>query len=50
MKADAAKHLVDGKYSIKDLVDLEELRALFQSFTDAMGFTIGFLNVPTMRF
>ena len=46
MKADAAKHLVDGKYSIKDLVDLEELRALFQSFTDAMGFTIGFLNVP----
>lgn len=46
MKKDPAKHLVDGKYSIKDLVDLKELRTLFQSFTDAMGFTIGFLSVP----
>lgn len=43
------KHLVDGKYSIKDLVDLKELRALFQSFTDSMGFTIGFLNVPELE-
>ncbi|MFA7255329.1 MAG: PAS domain S-box protein [Candidatus Omnitrophota bacterium] len=44
-----AKHLVDGKYSIKDLVDLEELRNLFQGFTDAMGFTIGFLSVPESK-
>ncbi len=49
MKLDGGKHLVDGKYSIKDLVDLEELRALFQSFTDAMGFTIGFLSTPELE-
>jgi PAS domain S-box-containing protein len=49
MKVDTVKHLVEGKYSIKDLVDLKELRALFQSFTDAMGFTIGFLSTPELE-
>ena len=49
MKAKSTKHLVDGKYSIKDLVDLDELRALFQGFTDAMGFTIGFLSTPKLE-
>ena len=49
MKVDSSKSLVDGKYSIKDLVDLGELRALFQSFTDAMGFTIGFLSAPELE-
>jgi PAS domain S-box-containing protein len=49
MKMDVAKSLVDGKYSIKDLVDLNELRTLFQSFTDAMGFTIGFLSAPELE-
>jgi PAS domain S-box-containing protein len=49
MKVVPSKYLVDGKYSIKDLVDLEELRALFQAFTDSMGFTIGFLSNPELE-
>ncbi len=43
------KHLVDGKYTIRDLVDLKKLRAIFQHFTDTMGFTIGFLSIPDME-
>ncbi len=46
-KGDA--HLVNGKYSIEDLVDLNQLKALFEKFTDATGFTIGFLNHPAME-
>ena len=41
--------LVNGKYSIEDLVDLDQLRGLFEKFTDATGFTIGFLNHPGME-
>ena len=42
-------NLVDGKYSIRDLVDLEELRKIFESFTLATGFTIGFLEHPSLE-
>jgi PAS domain S-box-containing protein len=49
MKVDPAEHLVDGRYAIQDLVDLDELRSLFQSFSDTTGFTIGFLNVPQLE-
>ncbi|HNX68974.1 MAG TPA: PAS domain S-box protein [Candidatus Omnitrophota bacterium] len=49
MKVDPSKHWVDGKYSIRELVDLGELRSLFQSFTDSMGFTIGFLSIPDLE-
>ncbi|OGV51024.1 MAG: hypothetical protein A2X49_04515 [Lentisphaerae bacterium GWF2_52_8] len=41
--------LVNGKYSIEDLVDLEQLKGLFEKFTDATGFTIGFLNHPDLN-
>jgi PAS domain S-box-containing protein len=37
---------VDGKYGVTDLVDLDKLRAVFEKFTRATGFTIGFLDHP----
>lgn len=42
-------HLVDGKYAIADLVDLAELKQLFQGFSEATGFTIGFLDHPGLN-
>ncbi|MFA6292681.1 MAG: PocR ligand-binding domain-containing protein [Victivallales bacterium] len=42
--------LVDGKYSIGDLVDLERLRHIFEEFSQATGgFTVGFLDHPGMN-
>ena len=41
--------LVDGKYSVVDLVDLDMLRKIFEKFTEATGFTIGFLDHPEMK-
>jgi PAS domain S-box-containing protein len=41
--------LVDGKYSIGDLVDLERLRGIFEKFTQSTGFTIGFLDHPGLN-
>ncbi len=49
MPKDPNRHLVDGQYTVRDLVDLKKLRAIFQHFTDTMGFTIGFLSVPDME-
>ena len=42
-------HLVDGKYGIRDLVDLDELTRIFERFTEATGFTIGFLDHPDLN-
>ena len=42
-------HLVDGKYGIKELVDIGELRRIFRRFTEATGFTIGFLDHPGLN-
>ena len=42
-------HLVDGKYGICDLVDIERLRGIFEKFTLATGFTIGFLDHPGLN-
>ncbi len=41
--------LIDGKYSIKDLVDLDRLRAIFESFSLATGFTTGLLSYPDLE-
>ena len=41
--------LVDGQYAIEDLVDLNQLRQLFEQFTRATGFTIGFLDHPGLN-
>jgi two-component system, cell cycle sensor histidine kinase and response regulator CckA len=39
----------DGKYTLEDLVDMEELRAVLEKFTQATGFTTGFLSHPDMN-
>jgi len=44
-----ANFLVDGRYSITDLVDIDHLRNLFERFTGATGFTIGFLDHPGLN-
>jgi len=49
MNIEDTAHLVDGKYGITDLVDLEKLRGLFEKFTEATGFTIGFLDHPGLN-
>jgi len=42
-------NLVDFKYSIQDLVNLEQLRNIFEKFTESTGFTIGFLDHPGLN-
>ena len=46
---DDISHLVDEKYGICDLVDVAELRRIFERFTEATGFTIGFLDHPGLN-
>src|SRR5208337_1464431 len=47
---DAAKaYLIDGKYGIGDLVDMGELRNVFEKFTQATGFAVGFLDHPGLN-
>lgn len=43
------EQLVDGKYGIRDLVDIDELQRIFDRFYDATGFTIGFLDHPGLN-
>ncbi|MEI8340172.1 MAG: PocR ligand-binding domain-containing protein [Verrucomicrobiota bacterium] len=40
------EYLVDGKYSIKDLVDINRLRELFEEFSKTTGFTTGLVSFP----
>lgn len=42
----AREYLVDEKYSIKDLVDIERLRAIFEEFSGITGGSIGFVSHP----
>ncbi|OQW86803.1 MAG: hypothetical protein BWK72_16000 [Rhodoferax ferrireducens] len=42
-------HFQETDYGIADLVDIEQLRNLFERFTKATGFTIGFLDHPRMN-
>jgi len=42
-------HLVDGKYSIRDLIDIERLRKTLNKFSLATGFTTGFLEYPSQE-
>jgi len=44
-----SEYLVDGKYGILDLLDLDQLRTIFEMFTKATGFTIGFLDHPNLN-
>jgi len=45
MKTDN-QFLIDGKYSFKDLVDINRLREMFESFSRATGFTTGLISHP----
>lgn len=42
-------HLVYGKYSIKDLIDIESLHKALEKFSLATGFTVGFLEYPSQE-
>ncbi|MEQ8225551.1 MAG: PocR ligand-binding domain-containing protein, partial [Candidatus Eremiobacterota bacterium] len=42
-------YLVDGKYSIMDLVDLEKLERIFEKFSLATDYTIGFIDQPSQK-
>jgi PAS domain S-box-containing protein len=42
-------YLVDGKYAIGDLVAMDELHTIFERFTEATGYTIGFLDHPGLN-
>jgi ligand-binding sensor protein len=42
-------HLVDGKYSITDLVDIEILHNALDKFSLASGFTAGLLEYPSRK-
>ena len=44
-----ADHLVAGRYSIEDLVDLTALERIFTKFSTATGFTTGFLAYPAQK-
>jgi len=39
-------YLVDGRFSIVDLVDIDRLRDLLEVFSRATGFTTGFVSYP----
>ena len=49
MNAGAGTSLADGKSSIRDLVDLEKMRVIFEKFAQATGFVINFLDHPGMQ-
>jgi PAS domain S-box-containing protein len=42
-------NLVDGRYGIEDLVNIGELQDLFEKFTAATGFSIGFMDHPGLN-
>ncbi|GEM_PF-4063703 len=43
------QYLVDGKYTFIDLVDIEQLRHIFERFSAATGFTAGLVTYPEQR-
>ncbi len=43
---DNTENLVDGMYSFRDLVDIGRLRTMFESFSEATGFTTGLVSFP----
>jgi len=42
-------HLVNGQYSITDLVDIEALHKALEKFSIASGFTAGLLEYPSQK-
>ncbi len=48
MKANQ-QHLVDGKYTLPDLVDIDRLREVLEHFSQATGFTTGLISYPGQK-
>ena len=42
-------YLIDGQYSIKDLVDIDRLRKIFEKFSSVTGFTVGLNAYPSQE-
>lgn len=42
-------NLLEGKYSIQDLVDIDRLREIFEKFSLVTGFTIGLIAHPSQE-
>lgn len=49
MNDSAGTGLAEGRSSIRDLVDLEKMRVIFEKFTQATGFVINLLDHPGMQ-
>ena len=49
MNDESIQDLSDANFSIKDLVDLGRLKEVFERFSQATGFTIGFLEHPSQE-
>ena len=43
------ENLVDGQYRFEDLVDIEQLRSIFEKFSTATGFTTGLVSYPDQK-
>jgi len=46
VSAASKRHLVDGKYALRDLVDIGLLRDTFENFSKATGLTTGLVSYP----
>ena len=42
-------YLVDGKYSVRDLIDIESLNKVLNKFSLATGFTTGYFEYPSQE-
>jgi two-component system, cell cycle sensor histidine kinase and response regulator CckA len=45
-KASDTSHLVEGKYAIQDLFDVERLRGILEDFSSATGYATGLASYP----
>ena len=43
------KHLVDGKYSFEELVNIEQLQKMFDCFSKSTGYTVGLVSYPEQK-
>jgi hypothetical protein len=44
-----APDLLDGKHSIRDLVNIDRLREIFEKFSSVTGFTVGLIAHPSQE-
>ncbi|MRR14535.1 hypothetical protein EG833_03730, partial [archaeon] len=46
ISAPDTKYLVEGKYNLRDLLDIGLLKGIFEDFSKATGFTTGLVSFP----